>query len=85
MKTEKVVLAIVIAFLAFFVVSILFNGYGMMGYNRYGYGMMTGFGSYGFGFMWIFGLIFMILVIIALVLFILWLARCSRNDDSAEN
>lgn len=46
-------------------VILLFSGFGMMGFP-FGTGMMYGFG---------FGLLFMILVITALVLFIVWLIK----------
>ena len=42
-----------------------------------GYGGMMGFGN--FGFMWIFASIIWILIIIALILGILWLARQLQN------
>ena len=41
---------------------------GMFGFG----GMMGGF---GFGSMWIFGFLFMALILIALILFILWLVK----------
>jgi uncharacterized membrane protein len=44
----------------------------MMGSGNFG-GMMSGFNSSGFGFMWIFGWLFMALILIALILFIFWL------------
>jgi len=50
---------------------------GMMG----GYGMMGNW-CYGFGGMWVFGWLFMILVIIALLLFIVWLVKQLQNTQS---
>lgn len=71
MKTENLILTIVVAFIFLFLLSEIF---GMMGYNNYGYGMMGGmFG--GFGFMPFFGWLFMILIFVALVLFIAWLVK----------
>ena len=71
MKTENLILTIVIILVALFLISGL-SGYGMMGY-----GGMMGFGN--FGFMWIFASIIWILIIIALILGILWLARQLQN------
>lgn len=71
MKTENLILSIVIAFLAVFVISLLS---GMMSYNSYGIGMMGNFFG-GFGFMWLFGWLFMILILVALVLFIIWMVK----------
>ena len=70
MKTEELVLVIVISMAILFLVSGFFgnwnSGSGMMG-------MMGGFG--GFGFMWLFGWLFMTLITIALVLGIIWLTK----------
>ena len=63
MKNENIVIIVITAVLAFFIIAGGFSGYGMMGYR----GMM---GSY-----WIFGPIIMVLVIIVLVLLILWLIK----------
>ena len=54
-------------------------GGGMMG----GYGMMGNW-SYGFGGMWIFGFLFMTLVLVALVLFILWLINQMQTPKSSR-
>ena len=65
-KTSSVILTVIIVIAALFLISI-FSGRG------YGYGMM---GMMGFGynpFMALFGWVFMLLIIIALVLFIIWL------------
>ena len=81
MKAENLILTIVIAFLLVFLISGLFGG--MMDYNKYGYGMMGNlFG--GFGFMWIFGSLFMVLVLIALVLLIAWLIKQLQNHESPK-
>lgn len=60
------------------VLLLLFGGYGMMGYGRigYGFGGMMGmmYGIYGSGMMF-FGWIYGILVLVALVLFIIWLFK----------
>jgi uncharacterized membrane protein len=37
--------------------------------------------GYGFGGMWIFGFLFMALILVALVLFILWLVKQLQNDN----
>ena len=62
MKNENIILIIVLAVLALFI----FSGFG-------GYGGMMG-GNYGGGMMF-FGWIYGILILIALVLFIVWLAK----------
>lgn len=49
-----------------------FFGFGSMMYGNYGYGMMR---NIGFGSMGIFGWLFMILIIVALVLFCIWLVK----------
>ncbi len=73
MKTENLVLMIVLIILALFVFSNLF-GYGTRGYNYGMMGMMNNFFG-GFGFMWLYGSLFMILIFVALVLFVVWLVR----------
>ena len=45
----------------------------------YGYGGMMGNFGYGFGVMWLFGSLFMVLILIALVLFIFWLVKQLQN------
>ncbi len=84
MKTENLILTIVIAFLALFVISSLFSG--MMGFGSYGYmgGIM---GNFGFGFMPFFGWLFMLLIFVALVLFIAWLVKqlqASQRDAKSR-
>ena len=70
MENNNLLIGIVIA-VAIFLVFGMFGFGGMMGG---GYGMMGNLG-YGFGGMWIFGSLFMILILVALVLFILWLIK----------
>jgi len=81
-----IIIAIVLALL-------LFSGFGMMtgffgnygGYGGYG-GMMTGY-NYGYGMMtgfFGFGWIIMILVVIALVLFIVWLIKQIGLNEKGE-
>lgn len=70
---------LIISVLAALLILFAFTSVGRMGYGgyggmmNYGYGMMSG--GYGFGGMYIFGWLMMILVIIALVLFIIWLIK----------
>src|SRR3989344_2543768 len=72
MKNDNTLIIIVTVILAQF----LFNGFGMMGFGGYGMGgMMNWMYGTGFGFMWIFGMIIWIFIVIALVLFIMWLIR----------
>ena len=73
---NNLLIGIVIA-VAIFSVFGMFGFGGMMG----GYGGMMGNWGYGFGGMWIFGFLFMALILIALVLFILWLAKQLQNDS----
>ena len=70
MENNNLLIGIVIA-VAIFLVFGMFGFGGMMGG---GYGMMGNLG-YGLGGMWIFGYLFMILILVALVLFILWLIK----------
>ena len=67
-KQDNILTWIIIAVLAV----LLFGGFGMMGFPFGFGGMMYG---YGFSGMWIFGWLFMILILIALVLFITWLIK----------
>ncbi|NCO17857.1 hypothetical protein COT60_01065 [Candidatus Pacearchaeota archaeon CG09_land_8_20_14_0_10_30_9] len=71
MKNKEIV--IIAVFLAIF----LFSGFEMMGFNNYG--MMNWMFGSGFSFMWIFMSTIWILVIVALVLFIVWLIRQLEN------
>jgi len=61
-------IGIIIAVTVFLLLG-MFGFGGMMGGS---YSMMGGF---GFGGMWIFGFLFMALILIALVLFIIWLIK----------
>ncbi len=65
-KQDNTLTWVIIAVLAV----LLFGGFGMMGFP-FG-GMMYG---YGFSGMWIFGWLVMVLILVALVLFILWLVK----------
>ncbi|MBS3091388.1 hypothetical protein J4217_02995 [Candidatus Pacearchaeota archaeon] len=67
-KESNIVLAVVIVL----VILLFFGGFGMMGF--WGAGMISGFFG-GFGFMWIFGWMITILILVALILFILWLVK----------
>ncbi|MBI2004327.1 hypothetical protein HYS72_02570 [Candidatus Pacearchaeota archaeon] len=64
----------IIAIIAIAILFFLFSGAGMMGYG----GMMGGT-NYGFSGMWIFGFLFMVLILVALVLFIVWLIKQLQN------
>lgn len=70
---------LIISVLAALLILFAFTSVGRMGYGdyggmmNYGYGMMSG--GYGFGGMYIFGWLIMTLVLIALVLFIMWLIK----------
>ena len=46
--------------------------------GMFGFGGMIG--GFGFGSMWIFGFLFMTLILVALVLFILWLVKQLQED-----
>ena len=48
-------------------------------YNCPGFGMMGGYGYSGIGY--VFGWIFMILALVALVLFIVWLVKQIQNNE----
>ena len=74
-NNNNLITGIVVA-VAVFLLFGMFGFGGMMG----GYGMMGNWG-YGFGGMWIFGFLFMTLILVALVLFILWLIKQLQNDN----
>jgi len=76
MKNNEAVIGIIAAVVGLFLISIFTAP--MLGYTRYGYGMM----SYGFGSMWLFGWLFMVLVIVALVLLIMWLVKQLQNPNN---
>ena len=68
MKTQNTILTVSIALIVLFLISTFSN-------QGYGYGMM---GMMGFGynpFMALFGWVFMLLILIALILFIIWLVN----------
>ena len=73
---NNLIIGIVIAVAAFLLLG-MFSFGGMMGS---GYSMMGNW-NYGFGGMWIFGFLFMALILVALVLFILWLVKQLQNDN----
>ena len=58
----------IIVIIATIILFFLFSGFGMMGFGS----MM---GNYSFSGMWIFGFLFMSLILIALFLFIIWLIK----------
>ncbi|MBS3099484.1 hypothetical protein J4462_04690 [Candidatus Pacearchaeota archaeon] len=73
MKNDNAVIWVIAGVLIFFFV---FGGFGTMGFNGCGIGgMMNWMFGAGFGFMWLFGMMLWILVMVALVLFIMWLVR----------
>ena len=57
------------------IVVVVFLLFGMFGFGGWTGGCMMGNWNYGFGGMWIFGFLFMALILVALVLFILWLIK----------
>ena len=75
MKDNDIIIWTLVALV---VIVALFGFPRMMGYDsyNYGYGMMS-----GWGFMSIFGPMFMILVTVALVLFIIWIAKQIQNTE----
>jgi len=58
----------IIVIIAIAILFFLFSGFGMGGFG----GMM---GNYSFSGMWIFGFLFMALILVALILFIVWLIK----------
>ena len=80
MKNEQILM---IAIIIIFVVVLfgLLSPYSMMCYGYYG-GMMSGFSA--FGFMWLFGCLFVLLLIIALVLFIVWLIKQLQRGNHGK-
>ncbi len=71
MENENIVVIVLVIVLLIF-----FSGFGMMGFSGYETGGMMNcmFGT-GSGSMWIFGWLFMSLIVIALTLFIFWLIK----------
>lgn len=79
MENNKITLAI---FLIIVLVLLLFPFGGMIGGFGYGYGgMMNMMYNYGFGGTWIFGWLFMAGLIVALVLFIVWLIQQIQKTE----
>ena len=77
-KNETAILIVLI--LAF---TILFSGFGMMGYgNRMGM-LYWMFGS-SFGLIGVFGLIFWIFIIIIVVLFIIWIIEQFKSPEKIK-
>ena len=79
MKDNNNLLIWIIITVAVFLLLGMFGFGGMMG----GYGMMGNFG-YGFGGMWIFGFLSMALILVALVLFILWLVKQLQDPENSR-
>ncbi len=52
--------------------------------GMFGFGGMMGNWRYGFGGMWIFGFLFMALILTALILFILWLAKQLQKNNKRK-
>ena len=75
---NNLIIGIVIAVAVFLLLG-MFGFGGIMG----GYGMMGNL-NYGFGGMWIFGFLFMTLILVALILFILWLVKQLQNDNKRK-
>ena len=63
---------LIIVIITIVILFFLFSGFGMMGFG----GMM---GNYSFSGMWIFGFLFMTLILVALILFIIWLIKQLQN------
>jgi len=78
MRENNDLLIGIIIVIAVFLVLGMFGFGGMMGS---GYGMMGGF---GLGSMWIFGFLFMALILVALVLFILWLIKQLQDNNKRK-
>jgi len=75
-KENNIAPSVVIAL----VILLAISGFSMMGFG--GIGGMMGNWNYGFGGMWIFGFLFMTLILVALVLFILWLSKQLQSDNN---
>lgn len=72
MKTEEIIIVIMAVVLGLFILGSGFGG--VMGFGNYGCGMMSGFGG-----IWLFGWLFMSLIIIALILLSIWLTKQIKN------
>ena len=75
---EKDKSALIWILIAVILAIFLFGNFGMSGYG------MMGNLNYGFGGMWIFGFLFMTLILVALILFILWLVKQLQNDNKRK-
>ena len=75
MKDNETIVWILIVVAVIFV----FSGFGMFGYVGTSYGYSGMMGNYGFSGMWVFPWILMTLIFVALILFIIWLARQLQN------
>ena len=78
MEDNNLIIGIIITVVVFLFLG-MFGFGGMMG----GYGMMGNW-SYGFGGMWIFGFLFMTLILVALILFIFWLIKQLQHDNKRK-
>ncbi|NCN99400.1 hypothetical protein GW923_04455 [Candidatus Pacearchaeota archaeon] len=74
MEDNNLIISVIIAVAVFLLL-------GMFGFNGMMNGGMMGNWSYGFGGMWIFGFLFMTLILVALVLFILWLIKQIQTPE----
>lgn len=76
MKSEKLIGAILLGIVAIFLLSALLTprGYGMMG-------MLSGF---GYGSMMLFGWLFGVLLLVALILIIVWLWKQIEKDEGKK-
>ena len=74
-ENNNLLIGIIIAVAVF----LLLGMFGFGGMMSGSYGMMGNLG-YGFGGMWIFGFLFMALILVALILFILWLIKQLQED-----
>ena len=70
MKNNEVLIWAIVAI----VFLLFFSGFGMMGWGGYGGMMNMMYGTYGSGMM-TFGWIYGLLILVALVLFIVWLVK----------
>ncbi len=80
-ENNNLLIGIVIAIAVFSLLG-MFGFGGMIGCG--GVGSMMGNLGYGLGGMWIFGWLFMILILVALILFILWLVKQLQNPKSGR-
>jgi len=78
MEDNNLIIGIIITVVVFLLLGMSGFG-GMMGGDG-----MVGNWSYGFGGMWIFGFLFMTLVLVALVLFIFWLIKQMQTPKSSR-